>query len=674
MHLFTRQISASIDECSVWWDVTQFVLECPWPRLYVGYGDATHNRFGQAAIYRNIQIPKGSHIAIASLLCCAWETNPNREVNTYISAELNVNPQPFTTISDYWARQRTANPVPWDDIRPFVTPNWYGSPNFASQIQQVIDLPDWESGKDICIFWQDHDNRSTHAPSTDRAPYAYHVYPACATWLRITYTLPPEPKPPPVPDNMWAIEKIVQLKTATGYIIIVTTDRPCHLYMRWSTNPPQQHTIPVERRGIQMHVDKYFCFTAYKDNEQEEEHDTIIHTFIKEPWPVCETRWFYFHGTISNDPSPSTSPIFEKHFLGPLTHDYRPCWHNRMMYSSHGTWDITRNGYNPRKTKTYQRPTSELAVATGLNASYFINRAYINFDTMPGLPGDPIIKAELGLFVTSIPSSHFPLCITKGLWQEPVVDTDWLLQTPETTILGSLNTLLMTPGQYNWIPFNDAGIAWLNSSRAEHRQHESFDWQKTAYFHIYGSNWCSESFTPQTTHTITRIKVRIKKIGSPPTLYCDIYRAGADHCPTGAPIASDSVHPDYIPTGIWGDWYEFTFTPGATLFSGIEYCVVLHHIGGDASNMTQWIGATASQYPNGKFCRSTDTGASWTSYDTYDAYFIEYEEQLEGQTNFCLRTAPDVGNSPPGAGQNFTIHFHSAQKGEGYLPILKVTT
>ena len=313
MHLFSSQLAAPQDCVSVgeappdwYWIVDPVDLDC-------GYSTVNSLRQGCAIRFLNIDIPKGAHIAIANLLLCAWADYDKDYVRSYINAELNADPQPFTTIADYWARPRTVLGTAWDQIRHFKDRLYYSSPNFASHIQQVIDLPDWAPGKNIVIFWNDHGNRSDNIPGRIRHAYGYHVEPARAPYLRITYTLPDEIKPPPVPGNMWAIEEIHQYKTATGYIIVVITDRPCHLYMRWSTNPPQQHAIPVERRGLFMHADKYFCFTAYEDNEQIEQHDTIVHTFIKEPWPVCETRWFYFHSNISGDPSPSTSPIFDKH-------------------------------------------------------------------------------------------------------------------------------------------------------------------------------------------------------------------------------------------------------------------------------------------------------------------------------------------------------------------------
>lgn len=115
----------------------------------------------------------------------------------------------------------------------------------------------------------------------------------------------------------WALLDIEQTITPTGYKIVVTTNILCHLKMRWTTKHPWIHKKAILTRGIRTKDDVRFCFVVYEDNEQEEAYDTIKHTFIKEPWPSCETRWFYFYGTIQGEVSPSTSPIFEKHRVAP---------------------------------------------------------------------------------------------------------------------------------------------------------------------------------------------------------------------------------------------------------------------------------------------------------------------------------------------------------------------
>jgi len=60
----------------------------------------------------------------------------------------------------------------------------------------------------------------------------------------------------------------------------------------------------------------YFCFVSYKLVEQAEPGDTLIHTFSIPEWEYCQTRWFFFQGTVDGLESPSFTCIFEYHHPG----------------------------------------------------------------------------------------------------------------------------------------------------------------------------------------------------------------------------------------------------------------------------------------------------------------------------------------------------------------------
>lgn len=111
----------------------------------------------------------------------------------------------------------------------------------------------------------------------------------------------------------WQVLTIEQTVTPAGYEIVITTDHYCNLILRWTNTVPQKHILPVIRRGAPVGTIIDQCFVAYHDVPQEEEGDTLVHTFIVEPWPHCEWRWFYFFGTVDGHDSPSLSPIYEKH-------------------------------------------------------------------------------------------------------------------------------------------------------------------------------------------------------------------------------------------------------------------------------------------------------------------------------------------------------------------------
>ena len=115
----------------------------------------------------------------------------------------------------------------------------------------------------------------------------------------------------------WYLTWVKYEDLADGLKVIAITTSPCHLYMRHSLVDPKIHPFPVVRRGLIVRDDVYFCFDVYDDNEQDEPGDTLVHTFTKHGWPVCQTWFFYFHGTVNDVVSPSTSAIFSKHRLTP---------------------------------------------------------------------------------------------------------------------------------------------------------------------------------------------------------------------------------------------------------------------------------------------------------------------------------------------------------------------
>ena len=150
--------------------------------------------------------------------------------------------------------------------------------------------------------------------------------------LFAAFGTPPAPTPPPDPPIAnWCILLVTQTKTATGYKITCWTNVPCHLYMFWTPTEPQKHMRTRIVRGVSVLDTPAYCFVTWHENEQEEAGDTIYHTFIKEPWPVCETRWYTFRALVNNEWSPSSGPIFKKHRSAPtepvLIIEHDPPWY-----------------------------------------------------------------------------------------------------------------------------------------------------------------------------------------------------------------------------------------------------------------------------------------------------------------------------------------------------------
>ncbi len=115
-------------------------------------------------------------------------------------------------------------------------------------------------------------------------------------------------------ENHWALLDLQYEYLPDGFKLTAYTDVPCHLYCRMTTSPPLKHSLPSMRRGMRITGDIRFCFVVFEDNEQEEAGDTLTHTWLKDVWPICETRWFYFVGEQGGESSVSETAIFKFHF------------------------------------------------------------------------------------------------------------------------------------------------------------------------------------------------------------------------------------------------------------------------------------------------------------------------------------------------------------------------
>lgn len=114
-------------------------------------------------------------------------------------------------------------------------------------------------------------------------------------------------------NDLFSVRNVTWTNYEDGFNILVTTDVPCHLWLRHTLEKPLIHAKGSTRRGLTLMKDVRFCFTQYIDNQQAEAGDTLTHTFIKRGWPFCVTWFFYFWGYVNKVISKSTSPLFELH-------------------------------------------------------------------------------------------------------------------------------------------------------------------------------------------------------------------------------------------------------------------------------------------------------------------------------------------------------------------------
>jgi len=146
---------------------------------------------------------------------------------------------------------------------------------------------------------------------------------------------------------------------------------------------------------------------------------------------------------------------------------------------------------------------------------------------------------------------------------------------------------------------------------------------------FYGASYACQSFTPATTHVITRIGIQIytTENGNSATTIA-LYLADANDKPTGAILDSAS----YITTGSESnnDYIYVNLIGGIKLIAGTKYCIVATGIG-DSSNYFGWKVQNENTYIGGLPSVSYDSGGSWTNYPDKDHNFREYGDVPEPQ-------------------------------------------
>ena len=211
----------------------------------------------------------------------------------------------------------------------------------------------------------------------------------------------------PALDTLWQILTIGYSVAGDTITITITTDFPCHLFMRWSLIPPRIHKATEQRRGLSLMTDFYYCFDVYHDNEQEEAGDTTTHTFIKPDWPECMTRYFYFLGTRAGDPSPSESCIFQYHHVPseygpPITTDFYSDEHPEItsvdgwtfVFIPDSTWNFLRNAVGTSASDSASYSFAGYLTSAVPNTFSVIYRSMLLFDTSL-IPAGSIIDSVL---------------------------------------------------------------------------------------------------------------------------------------------------------------------------------------------------------------------------------------------------------------------------------------
>ena len=430
--------------------------------------------------FPNVPIPPNSLISRAYLILRASDSFTKDLVFTVIEAEKNANPIPFSTLADFQARAKIPEAHSWSFVHaPWKKDILYSSPDFHGIITDVIGLPGWASGNSLVLFWGDESGINPPDAGMERAGYSFDGNPAEAPRLEITYEPPTPPAPPPPaflplppppPRKGWAGLDLEYEYLDTGFKLKLHTDTPCHLWCRMTSTPPRKHALPSLRRGTFLQGDIRFCFVTYEDNEQEEDGDTLIHTFLKPNWPICERRWFYFVGTVYGDPSPTETAIFEFHFPAPPPEPPPPltkiCYadaSDRCLFRTHANWNSCRGSPWGAIAPQWDAPDFFIQSGSYQWVTHYILRGFLRFHTASLPDTARILTANLYLNCKYVhctnPGAPRNIIITQGVQHDPIITTDYGDQLPWNQVMGQRDMCSMSVSAYSSIPFNDYGLS-----------------------------------------------------------------------------------------------------------------------------------------------------------------------------------------------------------------------
>lgn len=140
------------------------------------------------------------------------------------------------------------------------------------------------------------------------------------------------------------------------------------------------------------------------------------------------------------------------------------------------------------------------------------------------------------------------------------------------------------------------------------------------------SQWIGQTFTPASSHSCSRIRLKMYRANSPGTLTVSI--RATDEI-TGHPVTPDlrsgTLDVNSITTSSSGEWYNIYLSSGIDLTAGTKYAIVCRCSTADGSNKLHFrLDNSDSTYPGGAEEWSTDSGEDWHTFSTNDLMFEEW--------------------------------------------------
>ncbi len=180
----TWSVGASSDDCRVRWTGSAWTILLNATELNVGYFSSSYWKYGGGMRFAEVIIPQGATIDTSYCTIVCGTPGSVTTVNSRITGEDVDNAATWSTLANYQARRGTVvggsnndyitdAQVDWDAIPAWTDEASYNSPSIVSIIQEIVNRGGWASGNALALFWDDHDDRSTHVSTALRIGASY---------------------------------------------------------------------------------------------------------------------------------------------------------------------------------------------------------------------------------------------------------------------------------------------------------------------------------------------------------------------------------------------------------------------------------------------------------------------------------------------------------------------
>ena len=214
----------------------------------------------------------------------------------------------------------------------------------------------------------------------------------------------------------------------------------------------------------------------------------------------------------------------------------------------------------------------------------------------------------------------------------------------------------------------DIAKSWDISPGGEHFQ--QYTENDDDIWPIYGEHkWIAQTFTPETDHAISGVKLKLYKQGHPGYLVVSIRATDADGHPTGDDLTGGMLNLDSMWDGEPAVWKVIPLTK-YDLTAGTKYAIVVRAPGGTATNLVRWcFDHYEASYSGGNGEYGSSSGTVWSTHKTTDCMF----QELVGVTyTFNLRDGVKFHDGKKVTANDFKYSLERVADPETHSPVAEV--